>query len=873
MIKFRMQGSFQSRPWHKLLKLRRRDSLVRQYRKQQTQRYWKWRQWKQRLRFWFANRVFQTRIWKQSQRDELSIFGILVRSILPKVILAVVLVAGLEVVEYLFGLGQFATWSLLNANAYLELATAIVGLTGAFLALYFTAVTVVASTVYADVSDDVRRLLVEEKFGNLYFRVVALLGVIAVLVTGLLVLSYVPGILNLIMILFLSAFSIFSFVRLGIRTLEFFNPVPLLAYLDRDFVRWSRSATTNGLMWHDQSFQYHYQQQAEKALKTYRNMMGLITAKKGMGVAPIFKTAHHTLMLLETYAYLKLQVPTESYWFRRMGEFQDWLLADHFEVKLALSTNTDIQQKAVPNLLWVEEELCNVIRGGIAEFVERKDWQNTIETLNQWQSSLGVISMRWGIDEALYLFSDLELLMKTKVVRADETWNADQTDYKELEMRLAVIDFYQLAFIQIVLGFAKKVDSLTPEEFGKRIAQINWTKNKDIYETGLPREVISQLEYLQENLEFEFAVEGKVVSPEWYWHQLIATEFAKYAVKIVERFIHQLESLFVTEAENLIKAKSSIFAAQTCERGMEAIAKAHLCLSNTQECLEQLSIYRKTFGFHLINIKWPDVNWLELNQQLAGFHDHLLVLQGKAVPTLMGLPKSKHLPDMFGQAYTSLAIGCFNAMMNGKTEIFRELFRAFFIAGFVANQRLTEQLQDREDWIRLNLSIDPIIDVAEISGYAIVYTELGIGNYWETVKHNWDWYFSKPETKKTRLEMIEAFVNYKDSQFGAGQRVLIRTNWKQAFGRQMRSMGIKDDLDNRHFGYESQLEKYPPIIQTVIGHGISSIPLYDFCEVFLAIYFNQGSPAPEFKLPRRAAEFRKSLRRRQQFQEESRPDE
>ena len=59
----------------------------------------------------------------------------------------------------------------------------------------------------------------------------------------------------------------------------------------------------------------------------------------------------------------------------------------------------------------------------------------------------------------------------------------------------------------------------------------------------------------------------------------------------------------------------------------------------------------------------------------------------------------------------------FNAMMAGKTENFQNLFRAFFVAGIGAYQRLAQQLQDREDWFRLNFIIDPIIDVMEISGY------------------------------------------------------------------------------------------------------------------------------------------------------------
>ena len=182
----------------------------------------------------------------------------------------------------------------LSSDAYSGLATGIVELTGAFLALYYAAVTVVASTVYADVEDDVRRLLVDEAFGNFYFRIVALLGVVAVLVAGMLVLGYVPSFLVLALLIMWAVFSILSFVVLGLKTLDFFNPTPLLNYLDRDFLRWSMAATPKGLLWHDQSFQFHYQQQAEKTLRTYQSVIAMVADKKAMGVHPVMEIARRT---------------------------------------------------------------------------------------------------------------------------------------------------------------------------------------------------------------------------------------------------------------------------------------------------------------------------------------------------------------------------------------------------------------------------------------------------------------------------------------------------------------------------------------------------------------------------------------------------
>lgn len=232
-----MNKFFQILNWIKRINIKRREPLVKQFQRQETEGYWYRRQWLRNLQFSLANKLFRFQRWQLAQRENFSVFSTLTRIIVGQVLTAILFVTCLELLENVFKIYTSINIPNLNmpdldSNAYLGLATTIVGLTGAFLALYFTAITVVASTVYSEVADDVRGLLIEEKFGNVYFRAVSFLAVVAVLITGMLVLKYSPGVLNLLALVFLSAFSIFSFVTLGLKTLDFFNPAPLLGSVD-----------------------------------------------------------------------------------------------------------------------------------------------------------------------------------------------------------------------------------------------------------------------------------------------------------------------------------------------------------------------------------------------------------------------------------------------------------------------------------------------------------------------------------------------------------------------------------------------------------------------------------------------------------------
>lgn len=848
---------------------KRRSSLERRYHSQRKAQHWHRRQRLMRVRLRLANRVFGIQHWGRMQQDQFTIFRTFLRAILPGIVLAVVIVIALEAVAFMLQLWiaprlqDVAILRLLqlSSDAYSGLATGIVELTGAFLALYYAAVTVVASTVYADVEDDVRRLLVDEAFGNFYFRIVALLGVVAVLVAGMLVLGYVPSFLVLALLIMWAVFSILSFVVLGLKTLDFFNPTPLLNYLDRDFLRWSMAATPKGLLWHDQSFQFHYQQQAEKTLRTYQSVIAMVADKKAMGVHPVMEIARRTHELMVIYARTKQQVPTESYWFRRKGEFQDWLLADPIFINLALSTGTGIQQRSVPNLLWVEEELHEVLGRVIERLVSDQNWYNLALMINDWQNALAHISLHWGVQEAESSFFRLQRRLFNAVILPDDHWRPDAASHaQELGLRLAVLDTYQLAYVQIVLGFAKRVGDVKATNFGEQIEAIDWTKRQDIYQTHLPREIVKELEFLHNALQLEFAAEGSRISPAWYLQQWVATKFARYVVDTVQRLIQQIASLFVDESASLIDQGSLAFAAQTCTRGIEAVTKGRLCLKSAQHCLDELAAYSRPLGFHLINAKWPDVNWDALAHRLDETHERVLLVWAKALPTLMMLPKSEHLPDMFGQACTELAVGCFTAMAEGKEDLFKQLFLAYFLGALAASDRLFEELRERETWLQLSLGTDPILDVLEISGYALVYSELGVGDFWSAVKGHWDWLFKDPQEGQSRIEKFEALVSYRENQLVSTPHNLIRTGWKQAFGALMRDKGLDGDFTTqRYFGIPSKLEAYSPLIQVLLGRGMGGIPFWDLYSVFLAVYFDEDSPAPRFTLPRQASEFRRSL--------------
>ena len=68
-----------------------------------------------------------------------------------------------------------------------------------------------------------------------------------------------------------------------------------------------------------------------------------------------------TLGLQQSYTRRKALIPGNSYWFGRISQFQDWLRTSHSQLEIALRTGTAPRPDLLPNYLWFEEKLDEIL--------------------------------------------------------------------------------------------------------------------------------------------------------------------------------------------------------------------------------------------------------------------------------------------------------------------------------------------------------------------------------------------------------------------------------------------------------------------------------------------------------------------------------
>ena len=214
-----------------------------------------------------------------------SLLGQVVRQILLRVFTAVLVVVVLVLIEH-WGRNKnlFFLRHVMDENAQLIFLSSLGAVAAAFVGLYFTAISIIASSAtYARAPDEIRTLIMKELADNFYFKVLAqFAGIVVIMLTALALKWPIIGPLNTCVVTLLCLFSIFSFFVLLSRVFRFSDPNTLTVPLNRDLIRWIQLATPAGYQWRDASFQSHYQRNAERALNNFSYLVVMASHKDNL---------------------------------------------------------------------------------------------------------------------------------------------------------------------------------------------------------------------------------------------------------------------------------------------------------------------------------------------------------------------------------------------------------------------------------------------------------------------------------------------------------------------------------------------------------------------------------------------------------------
>ncbi len=861
----------------------KRDTLLRWLRSREQRTvelqsfsfYWKLLSKVRAIAFFLRSTGFRIR-WSLKERKEWTLARItVVKGFIKPLLFALICVFVIEMAAYLLMQNKshlkpytperiIRIWDFLKGflktdpTSYRVLLGPIITVSGAFLGLYFTALNVLLSSAYKQVTSDIRGLIMRDKVGDAYIQIVAFTGAYSVILFGLIVIGYTPSFGSLILLITLGVSEPYCFIMQWRSVTQLFDPSTLVFYLSKDLIKWIEEATTKGRWWLDASFQAHFQKRAEQTLNTYRNLIITVRGEEHLRSQSLIKLSNSLLRLLTVYEFEKDLIPSQSKWFKTIFQHKDWLTASHSETSIATQTGTALFPKEIPDLLWVEKEIGKIIDFALKGFFEKEDLLNALTLFQHFQNVTKNLARNHSIDEALLLFR----IIKVNTEKHSQTFDvpnlASENDLDPLRFTLTLVDFCALSFINILLGLVEGVERMDSKVFASITESANQNNVKSLYRTGLPRKVVQQLESAKKYLDFERVVEGRPLTPQWFQLQLVTLSYLRFLESTLKSLLVELDKVFLEEAKSLVEQKKHLIAIHLIERGFEACNKFAIHFGGLQRYCAELDKTRK-----LTDIPWVNFPWDEYQKKIAGIHQQLVELFSSLLYSIIKLPRIDDFPDHFGHAYTVLTDESLKSMISGNEDLFKKIFPVAFLAALEAHDR-QKKLEIADDETRFGYWADPIIDLFDLSGYALIFDALDEKDFWSTVKGTWDKYFA---STTNRLELIKLFITFgTHHQFLVFPRSITRTSWQQQLERILRQRGLMREEFSDPFSNEEEEEEHSSkIIQMLTRSGMLHEEARD---LFVVTYFKDEIQKGDIKIPDGIRDVYESLNEEEKDEEE-----
>lgn len=739
---------------------------------------WRIRRTANRIRFLVARRRFGTTFAFREARSKFTALPYLLRNALVPVAVALVLVVLMDVFNAdLQSVTQDFGWPPVNGDAYDVLFETIAAVTGVFLALYFTAVSNVAASVYVNVPHDIRALIVRDKLGNLYVTGVAFTMAVSVLLLVAHALTGRTYALAPVVGAGLAAFSIFAFIRLGQRAFYLADPTRLADTLANDFASWFQRARVDGWRASDRSFQEHYRRQARQTTDSLASLLAIAGDQPHLRGGSVRHLVNSVVRVLFHYLSLRNKIPSDSRWFGERYEHKQWFLSEGTELDMATETSTTLSPRAVPDISWVEDGLLAAIIELIDKDLGARDYEDAFMTVSALEPVWERLGRAWSAKEAIgWLDTTTDRALATFSVSSAVPLTERPGSIPAFWDSLAMLP------MTLELGFHRDVSDRSLTELRKEIENADWEDDARPYEFGLPQAVVTELAQVQKSRGFEKAVAApsETRTPGWYFRERAFFAYERAFREQIESLVDMLVAWYPATAERLQENALPDAAGAVISRGFEAVWKLERHAEDWQQMFEELR--RGPLLVDFVRLPWE---WEEVHKKIGDLRAGLLRQFAASVPAQIGRRRDTAIPDYLGEAVHRISWGCFEALQNNDAELFKELFPTYLVGVLAIVDRIQPQVQEWQPSLAATAMSEPMADALDLSGYALIYSELHHNPaLWEACERPWKGLLAG-EDGTSRLRALAMMHLHEQNLFGITPRSTGRTRWQMALEHQL----------------------------------------------------------------------------------------
>ena len=702
-----------------------------------------------------------------------------------------------------------------DRDAIIELISIIASVTGVILALFYPLLATIASTAYAKVHASIRNLLIYEKEIQWYLKRLTYLTASSIAVLLCLSFDFLPGNLLLSFLVFYSLKTLFGFLKIGLWVFNFFEPSTLANIVQKKLTDSINNVTTEGEYWNDRNFQNHHYKLVFEQIE----ILSLLTRfclkdddLKESSFKSIFRTSLYTLQF---YLLQKPKIPIDGLWFPNSYEHRSYFESDMTMRQLSMNTNTPTQPKVKPNLYWLEERIVNNLSNGLESVVKSGH-------LNVFGES---ILMTYNVFDTLGAINDLRtgeilldnILTNIRLVSNKQSKDIKIDNYENWKEELGCVQAYCYAILRFQVSIFEAITSFNSTKIHEEYNKINWENKSSIYSTKFIPELYETINKFREFVEREKEIEGKQITPDWYFRQHLTSDYLRLTKDKLNQTIHFIESHLLSLAKHFDEENNCLLASFTAQIGYEIHHKLNYRIGFLKQTLEDIDKIEVCKG----EFVWTKPNFEEIETKLLKYENECITIISKNIEKMASVKWNNQFPDVFSHSYSILSNKLNESYRKNQFDIFQKCFAPFLKSSIIAFGNLNTTFKH---YVRpQNISYQALLDPMEISGYAYIYSAIyNSPNYWEEVKKAWDESFLPSKENITLLVFYYSY--YKNKLYGTG------INYTNKHQRERTLADVTQALNIR-------VRNIPDfLVRLFVSEDPYHLNFYDVAELFIELY-------------------------------------
>ncbi len=481
----------------------------------------------------------------------------------------------------------------------------------------------------------------------------------------------------------------------------------------------------------------------DQTLKTLAEIIRLTNERRSVDRVELARRIGFLMGQVEVYARNKHRLPHESGWFTLEISYPRWVEYNASAVSIALETSTPLS--GVPD--WLEQRAAELVASALEACVI-SDHTDAAHAITQTAGEAA---------GALARFSRLAEATAFARIIADSCRNPSEQN----ETANAVASAPPIIMTEILLGWKSAISSW-PEEIDRVVENTDWdnpnTRQAQIQCTARVRRAAHVLLF---EIHAENAIEKTRITPAWYLRSTLASE----CIISLSEFVESLLEILPYYADNreLVGVSPEALATTTFQ-ALQMLSKAELLTETILSAVETLEA--KQQGHNPTSV--PEV------ERVDSLRSVVIEQLGKAAEQLRPA-QSKSSPDYFGQTIFTLLYHMEQAMSNGDIGVIESVFPSVLTASLKLHDHVNMTYRP-PTYEFTPANFNPILDLLELSGLALIYEETRSDGSAESVREAWK---AQSDSCGSQAGFATQILDILDrAESGFAPLSIMRTNWQ-----------------------------------------------------------------------------------------------